>query len=179
MTCIIAWKDPNNKKVILAGDKMGSNSTNSDIVIDPKIFKKEDFLIGYAGSFRAGQIIKHLWKPPKRKVDQSDSDYIYTSVVNTFKKTLEKNGIEDEGDVGSYIIIYNNRIFLYQNDHSILEHFNLVESIGAGEDFAKGAVNVLIKYEKDVKIIAKEAFKSISKHIVSVSNEHDILIYGE
>jgi ATP-dependent protease HslVU (ClpYQ) peptidase subunit len=178
MTCIIAWFDNKEKKVIMAGDKTGSNGWDRDLVKEPKVFKKKDFMLGYTSSFRMGQLLKHVWTPPKRTTDETDDHYLYVTVVNSFKELFKENGYgkdEKNAETGVFLFVYKDRIFEHQADCSILERETNVQSVGCGEVFARGCMNALLEYETDYKVIAKKAFKLIAHYNPHVSEVHDII----
>lgn len=175
MTCIVSFLY--NNEIILAGDKSGSNGFLKVNIKEPKVFHKKDFMIGYCGSFRMGQILKYVWEIPKRKVDQTTENYIYIDIITSIKKCFKDNGFgdEDKNKFGNFILCYENRIFEVQQDMSILEHEMNIVCIGSGEYHAVAAVQVLMEYEKDVEKILGRVFKIVSSNIVSVSSEFDYI----
>lgn len=178
MTCIVAWKTEDDN-VVLAGDKKGSNGYTADIVKEPKVFRNKDFMIGYTSSFRMGQILKHVWTPPQRKIDQTTDNYMYCDVVNSLRKTMKDNGFlntDNKDKSGTFIIVYENRIFLHQDEFSLLEFESKVTACGCGEDFAVASVTTLLEYEKDIDVILQKAYDLISFYSTGVSKKYDYII---
>ena len=70
MTCVIGIVD--NGKVWMGGDSAAIDSEEETITLrkDPKVFRNEDFLIGFAGTYRLGQLIQYMFNCPYRKPDQ-------------------------------------------------------------------------------------------------------------
>jgi ATP-dependent protease HslVU (ClpYQ) peptidase subunit len=176
MTCIIAYKDEKND-IYLAGDKMGSNSFTGQTVKEPKVFWKGDFRIGYTTSFRMGQILKHVWTPPQRKVDQNTDSYLYVDVVNSLKRCFIDNGFgnKDKNNYGTFIMCYEDRMIEVQDELSLLESDRNVVSVGSGTYHATASVLAFSQYEKDVKKIFKKTYEIVGDCIVSVSKEFDLL----
>jgi ATP-dependent protease HslVU (ClpYQ) peptidase subunit len=179
MTCIVSFFD--NNKIVLAGDKCGSNGFTRSLVKEPKVFFIKDFMIGYTSSFRMGQILKYLWNPPERTVSQTTEKYLYSIVADSIRKTFKDHGFVakssmDEEIFGDFVICYDNRIFVMYSDLSILEHDQDIVCVGSGEYHAKVAIQILKEYESDFKIILDRAFKIVSTNVASVSPEFDYIV---
>ena len=63
MTCIAVVRDVSTNKIWMAGDRGISDDNTINVGSSPKIWKKEGYLFGYAGSMD-GDRIKHLFVPP-------------------------------------------------------------------------------------------------------------------
>ena len=177
MTCIISWVDK-KKGIVMAGDKLGSNGWTGGRVKDPKVFycgDDDEFMVGYCGSFRMGQLLKNVWEPPPRIVGDTTDKYIYISVVDSIKQLFEENnfGTKDKG--GTFILGYEGRVFRVQDDFSFLEHETGIESVGSGFAHAEAALAVLLHYEKDVETIIKKTYEIVGGCVVSVSKEFDYI----
>ena len=175
MTCIISYKQ--DGKVILAGDKAGSNGFSGHLSKEPKVFTNGDFMIGYTTSFRMGQILNHLWTAPKRKVDQNTVKYLYVDVIPSIMECFDDHNFGDskENKYGNFVMVYENEIYEVQGDMSMLQHDTDIVCVGSGEYHATAAVRVLLDYEHDDKKILNKAFKVVSDNIVSVSKEFDFI----
>jgi ATP-dependent protease HslVU (ClpYQ) peptidase subunit len=176
MTCIVAFRDE-EENIILAGDKMGSDSYSKMIVKEPKVFKNGDFAIGYTDSFRMGQLLKHVWTPPERKMEQETDNYLYADVTKSLREMFKENGFgdDDNNDFGAFIMIYEDRILEMQGEMSLLEHETDIVSVGAGCYHATAALQVLLEYDLGVEPILDKTFEVVSYNIVSVSTEYDWL----
>jgi len=174
MTCIVAFRNK-EKNIILAGDKMGSDSFTSMISKVPKVFTNDDFAIGYTSSFRMGQLLQHVWLPPQRKVDQSTDNYLYSDVTASLRKMFKENGFgdDDTNEFGNFIMIYEDRILEMQDEMSFLEHETDIVSVGAGCYHATAAMQLLLDYESDNETILTKLFDLVGYNIVSVSTQYD------
>jgi len=179
MTCIIAYKE--NGKSYIAGDRMGSNGWTKIRSNTPKIFKKDSFLFGYTSTFRMGQILEHELIIPKRKVDQTLENYVYTDLIYKIRTCFKDNGYGCKPTdavsekAGNFIFILEGRIFEVQNDFSVLEHEEFC-SIGSGEAHAHAALEVLKSLKRySPKEKLKKAMSIVAKFVVSVTEECDVL----
>lgn len=177
MTCIISFF--NNDRIVLAGDKIGVSGNFKAIIKEPKVFFNCDFMIGYTTSFRMGQLLNHTWKPTKRKKDQSVENYIYVDTIGSIRKLFEENWFFDktkEDDWGIFILCYENKIFKVHTDMTITESMDHIAVCGSGREVAKGALCVLLEYEKDIETILRKTFDIVSSNITTVSNEFDYIM---
>lgn len=152
MTCIVGMVV--NGSVYMAGDHIGTNLWNEMHYSKQKVFFNNDFLIGFTGSFRMGQILEYSWVPPKRtKKDKTDFDYLVNKVVPSLMDLYKKQGFlktetgEDNGRLsgGTFLFGYRGHLYTIQNDFSVLEDSRGYGATGCGEEVATGALCVLYK----------------------------------
>ena len=101
MTCIIGYRDSKNGIVYIGADSCGGNTMLAKKFIrrDRKVFKLKDdkeSLIGFAGSFRMGQLLmtaEGLFDEPVIKDDEDDEDLS--------AEEYEDEIVKDEEDVDS------------------------------------------------------------------------------
>lgn len=192
MTAIVAFKD--GGKVFLAGDRMGSNGYTKLLVKNPKVFKvSDDLYFGYTSSFYMGQLLEHSFTVPPRLADISDDKYIFTEIVPKLREMFnqkdfgeKKNEKYAEPNLGQFIMIYKDRIFIFQNNASILE----VEYAGVGcggEDVLSSIRTGLAIADcratdldvDDIFEIIDLAFTHCADYMCGVSAQHDVLVVGE
>lgn len=146
MTCIVAVTD--GTSVHMAGDLMGSDGFTKKVYKKSKVFIKDDFIIGYTSSFRMGQLLEYSWLPPLRSTDQTDDEYIYQNVVDSFIQLFKDNDYgckkDCELETGEFLFGYKGRLFYHQGNHSLLENHSF--AIGAGCYHAEGALQILTHY---------------------------------
>jgi ATP-dependent protease HslVU (ClpYQ) peptidase subunit len=176
MTCIVAFRDE-KENIIIAGDKMGSDSYSKMIVKEPKVFINGDFAIGYTDSFRMGQLLKHVWVPPERKMEQETDNYLYADVTKSLRGLFKDNGFgdDDNNEFGAFIMVYEDRILEMQGEMSLLEHETDIVSVGAGCYHATAALQVLLEYDSEVEEVLDKTFEVVAYNIVSVSQEYDLI----
>jgi len=77
VTCVVGMTD--GTKVYLACDSAYSDTMISSASKSPKVFKKDQHIIGYAGNIGLGQNVCYNFHPDVSNVD--DENYMYTSFM--------------------------------------------------------------------------------------------------
>jgi hypothetical protein len=142
MTCIVALIDDDGV-IHFGSDSVGTDGHFAKIMSDPKVFQNGEFLFGYAGSFRLGQILEHGFSPPDRLENQTNKQYLCTTFMEGIKYSFKQHGfLKDNDDTGQdeidgqFLIGYRGEIFIVQEDFSILHVLDNYLAIGAGEETA-------------------------------------------
>lgn len=188
MTCIVAFKTLEGNSVI-AGDFMASNGHHFRKVATSKVFlKSQKCAIGYTSSFRMGQILEHYWSLPSRVEGQDLDSYINVDIIESLRATFTAYGygiknsngttIEDIG--GTFILLYEDRIYEIQGNYSALDYDSEVIAVGSGMDAALGSLFSLLPVTNaGVEELLVKVFTSVNKVTASVSPEFSFLILGE
>lgn len=140
MTCVVGVVD--DKGGIHFGcDSLGTDGHSGTIISDPKIFQNGEFLIGYAGSYRLGQLLQYSFINPERKEKQTSKQFLCTDFIDSVRLTFElghfyKESRDEEsaGFDGEFIVGYRGEIFLIQGDFSVLHATEDFTSAGAGAE---------------------------------------------
>jgi ATP-dependent protease HslVU (ClpYQ) peptidase subunit len=159
MTCIIGYIDRKEKRIIMGADTAG---VQRGLVIgreDSKIFFNRNFLIGFAYSFRMGQVLQHCFIPPRKKRHQDIYEYLCSNFMEKLRKTFIKNGCMENDENGSdsgcdLLIAYKDKLFSMGNDYQIGIPQDDWACIGCGRFFSLGALESL-KDIKNISIIEK------------------------
>lgn len=144
MTCIIGLVDKG--KVYMGTDSMSAAGWDVRVTKLPKVFKRDDFLIGYTTSFRMGQLLQHRLVIPVCD-EESRMDYMVCSFVESVRSCLKDNGytkIEhntEEG--GQFLVGYGDRLFVIDSDFQVNEYAEGYDAIGCGSSYALGAMRAL------------------------------------
>lgn len=176
MTCIVAMVDPDGGGHI-ACDSLGSNGFTGSEYLNQKIFRKGEMLIGYTGSYRTGQLLEHQLVLPPRKVGQTTDNYIYVDFVNAVRQLLKDSGrIEIDRNVeespGTFLAVYDGRIFKVQCDLAVLESSDPFDACGSGGYHAKGALYVMNKVGGFTpKQMVTGAVEAAARFVVSVGGD--------
>ncbi len=181
MTCIVGMlKDG---AVYMTGDHIGTDGYDVEVQCRSKVFRNGDFIIGYTSSFRMGQILEHMWEPPKKPKECRDVlSYMVKHVVPSIIKVFDDNkfmrvstdsddatkrSVNGQAYGGEFLVGYREHLFKIQSDFAVLECVKPFDSIGAGEDFAKGAFEVLYQlnylYQYDAKTLLKSILSSVEE----------------
>lgn len=178
MTCIVGIAF--NGKVYIGGDTLGSDGFRKGVYDRPKVFKNNDFIIGYTTSYRMGQLLEASFIPPERlSSEKDDFIYIVNRVIPAIKSCLSRGGFEqshngkDEG--GVFLLGYKGNLYEVQSEYSILKASHM--AIGSGIDHAMGALSAIHKInptmtpEEKITIAIEAAMESC----LSVGGSVDIV----
>ena len=166
MTIILAIRDKDGD-LWMAGDSLASGEGEAYSVREPKVFSRGEFTYGYAGSFRLGHLVKHHLKEPKQPSDMSDQQYIMNKWSSELLKVMFAQGyMKEEYNVysidGTLIINYRGKMYLLQDDLSIIEPLDPFLATGAGSSFALGAVAATYNLMEPPKLL---------KHVLEVTSQ--------
>jgi ATP-dependent protease HslVU (ClpYQ) peptidase subunit len=139
MTCIVGLE--HDGKVYMGGDGAAVDDDFSYFVADePKVFKKSDnFLVGYCGSFRMGQLLQYALEIPVHPPDKGDLAYLITDFITAVRKCFKDHELEKE-DRGDLLIGYKGRLYLMEN-FQILRNREGYYSVGTAYDIALGSLH--------------------------------------
>lgn len=137
MTCIVGIED--GEFVYMGGDSAGAAGYDLSIQVEPKVFQVGKFLIGYTSSFRMGQILQYNLSV-KPQEQESDFAYMVSVVVEAVRDTLKQHGyshVENNVEEGGVFLIgYNGRLYVIQDDFSVLHRSDRFNAVGCGASYA-------------------------------------------
>lgn len=146
MTCIIGYVDE-KETVWMYSDSLGYSEEGSQSTrTNPKLFfLNNQFLVGFAGSFRAGQVMQYMFTPPKFLQSMDEMEYMVTLFLPALKKVLEKEGAmkSEDGEafnLSMFLIGFRGRLFQIESDFQCGEDSYPYAAIGAGDGVARGAL---------------------------------------
>lgn len=164
MTCIVAVRS-NNNMYLGADSAVAQGLGNKNKLVNPKVFRKQDMLIGCAGSLRVAQLIQHSLSIPTHSKGLSDFEYCAKTLVVEMQSCLEQNGIQGlDGDMQSaFIFCYKNHIYQTNTaDFSMVEYPADYAAIGSGGRYANGSLHTTIGL--DPKIRVRNALQAAAEH---------------
>jgi ATP-dependent protease HslVU (ClpYQ) peptidase subunit len=144
MTAIAGFVDQETGEVIIGGDSSAVNQSMDMLVSKaPKVFMNGDFLIGFAGDFRWGQLFRYA-KFPKCRTEDVEQ-YLTLHFANTLRGAAREMGCLQERhgqEVGTGICLvgYRGRLFLIQETFEAIEVVDGMVSIGLGSSYVLGAL---------------------------------------
>ena len=206
MTCIVAYR--HEKTIYIGGDRLGSSGhyitsrKKAKIfikeyrrLIDPtgddevRFSKKEEMGFGYTSSFRMGDIIEHVFKVPDLEKEMDEMKYMVSVFVPALMKCYDKNNwlkkSDDKVSGGTFIVAFNKRMFVVQDDFQICEEESDYIAVGCGLDLAKGAFYAMkflsgrvggkLLESMNPKIVVEVALKASMEHSAWVGGGFDII----
>ncbi|MEV2222645.1 hypothetical protein AB0E01_22535 [Nocardia vinacea] len=153
----------------IAGDSLGSNDSTQSVYRNRKVFRRGDFLIGCAGSYRLTQILQYGLVVPARRSGRSLEDYLYVDFVDAVRAALDDSGLSKVPSGCSFLIVAESRIFTFQADLSLLESEDPFEACGSGEDYARATMWTMLNHGiGGPEQILTEAIESASRYVPNV-----------
>lgn len=145
MTCIVAIEQ--DGIAYIGSDSFVGTEHVRDSIDKPKFFSKgKHFVIGFAGGLRGAQIIEHSVKFRRRRKGETAEHYLVTEVSHKLREAFSQEGVNiqqagqsDTHDT-DFIVCIDGKIHLIQGDYSVVRSRHGFIAIGAGQDFALGAL---------------------------------------
>lgn len=146
MTCIVGLVDEG--KVYIGADSAAIEGQLIRITSLPKVFRVQDFVIGYTTSFRMGQMLQcGLVLPEHVESEKSTTEFMLMDFIDAVRACFKKGGfakVENNVETGgTFLVGYDGRLFRIDSDFAITEPADRFEACGCGEEFALGAMKAL------------------------------------
>lgn len=137
MSCIVGLVDHN--KVWVGCDSMSSDETVKLVRKDDKFFRPiENAVIGFSGSYRAGQILR-CTKGLLTKRSKCDEEYLIRRFIPKIEKVFDKrNNNELECP---FLLAFENRLFQVDVDFQLAESATGYDAVGSGSYYALGSLS--------------------------------------
>lgn len=154
MTCIVALES--NGKVYMGGDSAAVGNYDLQTVVNPKVFVREDFIIGYTTSFRMGQLLQYDMEIPLNE-GEDDLKFLVSRVITAVRLCFKDGGyttITNNNEVGgSFLLGYRGKLYSIASDFQVTRFSDGFAAVGCGESFALGALGVLDKSKPEEAIL--------------------------
>lgn len=141
MTCIVGLK--HDGVIYLGGDGIGAGGSSKTTVLVPKVFKVDDFIIGYTTSFRMGQLLQYNFKPPNIEGLELNR-YMVSKFIPAIREAFKAGGFSSEKErvesAGEFLVGVKGQLFKVQSDYSVLESADSYDACGSGEAYALGSL---------------------------------------
>lgn len=184
MTCIVGLNT--GKKIIIAGDGMGSDGFTYGQDKRPKVFKRDDFIFGVCGSYRVMQLLEHKFVVPARKIGQTTENFIYTTFVENVFSCLDNNNALSLKDgakefSGSFLFGYEKELYHMFCNFQINVSVRNFDAAGSGNFHAMASLYSTEGLNISPEDRLKKAIECANEFVVSVDNKVDMveLVYEE
>jgi len=147
MTCIVGLEHEGS--VYIAGDSAGVDSNDLSIVsrADEKVFLTDasDFVMGFCGSFRVGQLLRYALTTPEQSAKKDDMAYMVTDFIDAVrtmqkdKGSLKKENELEEHD-GGFLVGYKGKLYIIESDFQVGRPHGNYAAMGCGAQIALGAL---------------------------------------
>ena len=115
-------------------------------------------LFGFTSSFRMGQLLQYSLDIPARQREEDVFGYMCTSFIDAVRACLDDGGYKTTKDGveegGTFLVGFENRLFLVDNDFQIGESLWSFQAVGCGRDLALGAMHALEGRPDEVRVLA-------------------------
>lgn len=148
MTCIVALRVP-NLCVWVGGDSGAFKEDEITQRVNEKVFYNGEFLIGFSGSFRVGQLIRYSFSPPPVLDPENIMKYFVVDFVDSLKDCLRAKGNLKTNESGEechecdIVVAYKDKVVSIESDFNVGDPFDEYVSIGSGALYALGALSAL------------------------------------
>lgn len=165
MTVIVGIVDKNTGDVIMGGDSAGVTHDHDMIVVSSpvKVFRNGDFVFGFAGDFRWGQLLRYVTLPKCPKKADLDR-YMAVDFAQALREGARELGYLGSGeggrDFGGWCLVgFRGRLWVVQETFDAVEAADGLMSIGIGRPYALGAMRALASSNASPTEVAEGALR--------------------
>lgn len=169
MTCLVAFERAG--RVWVGSDSFLGTDDVRDIIDRPKWFRRSGVFVGYAGSFRAAQVVENFATFRKREKGEAELEYLIGVVASAFRKAL--NAARVRPTATEFLLVYRGKAYRLQDDYSVVRSSHGYATIGAGSEIANGALAVLSD-ALDPKSIVERALQAAERHSTKVGGRFHV-----
>ena len=147
MTCIVGLEQDNT--VYIGGDSAGVEAWSLAICgrADEKVFVNDsgEFIMGFCGSFRIGQLLRYALVPPEQSQKKDDMAYMVTDFIDAVrvmqkdKGSMKKENELEEHDA-AFLVGYRGRLYCVESDFQVGRPIENYAAVGCGAQIALGAM---------------------------------------
>jgi ATP-dependent protease HslVU (ClpYQ) peptidase subunit len=158
-------------RVYIGGDSAGVGGYMLTVRADTKVFRNGPYVMGFAGSFRMGQLLHWSLKPPvpEGKLER----FMATKFVDAVRECLKTGGWlvtnsgRDEG--GLFLVGVAGRLFRVDCDFQVGEAVDGWFAIGSGEEPALGALHATANLDLPPKKRLRLALTAADRYNTAVT----------
>ena len=143
MTCIVGIS--HDDVVYIGGDRGVSDDSSILSMLQPKVYVRDEWIYGYAGSLGNGQLFDFIDLPPIKKAEDVYR-VLRMDVVENYKSILDTHGSSKDDDATDFIIGCKGRLFEFNTDDWGVSEVKEV-AIGSGGNFALGSLHTTSQFE--------------------------------
>lgn len=173
MTCIVGLR--HKGKVYMGGDAAATADDASYIHENPKVFQlKANFLVGYCGCFRVGQVLQYSFNPPRHTKNKTILEYLATDFVDSFIATCNAKPDLSKDKYFSFLVAYKGRLFEVAEDFHVAPYMGEYFAIGGGGQTALGSL-FSSSHVKDPEARVRLALQAAEMYTASVRAPFTVL----
>lgn len=169
--------------VLIGGDSAGIAGYSVTARRDSKVFTNGRYLMGFAGSFRMGQLLRwSLTAPPPG--DPADLErFMTTTWIDAVRDCLRAGGyaghMSDGSEVGgTFLVGVHGRLFEVDCDYQVGEPLDGYAAVGCGADIALGALHATSRSAMSADERVMAALRAAERHSAGVCGPFTVLREG-
>ena len=167
MTCIVGLIE--KEKVYIGADSASVAGLHTILTKNPKVFKKEDFVIGCTSSFRMIQLLKYSFYPPEMDDRDDLHRYMCIDFIEAVKQCFREGGYmmkttEGEDKGGVFLVGFQGRLFTIYDDFQVHESIEPYAAIGCGTEYAMGSLNTTLDMRMKSEKRLLKALEAAERH---------------
>jgi hypothetical protein len=174
VTCIVGLE--HDGLVYIGADSAGVAGYSVTVRADTKVFRNSDYVMGFTGSFRMGQLLRYSLVPPV-PTDWDVDRFMVTDFVGSVRTCLREGGYarNESGNEsgGTFLVGISGRLYRIGDDYQIGRSADRYDAAGAGEEFALGALYGTADLEPEERV--RLALDAAAHHSSAVSPPFHIL----
>jgi len=134
VTCIVGLVEDNT--IYIGGDRSASDDVSIVSMKTPKVYIRDEWIYGYAGTIGIGQLMNYIDLPsPEGDIEK----LIRLDICNSLKSAIDTYARDVENDETGFLIGAKGRLFEFNvSDWGVLEIDQT--SIGSGSQIAFGSL---------------------------------------
>ena len=134
MTCIVGLEHEHG--VTIGGDAAAVEEDQVTTTAVPKVFERGEYLVGFANSFRAGQLIRFGLNVPPQSCED-DFEHMATAFVKALEACLKPL---PEGESAVLLVGYRGALYYVDEDLHVGRSVHRYEAVGLGGPIATGSL---------------------------------------
>lgn len=147
MTCIVGLEQ--DGVVYIGGDSAGVSEWSLEICgrADQKVFITDtgEFIMGFAGSFRVGQLLRYALVTPEQSPRKDDMAYMVTDFIDAVRAMQrDKGSLKMENEVeehsATFLTGYKGKLYVIDTDFQVGRPMENYAAVGCGGQIALGAM---------------------------------------
>ncbi len=164
MTCVAGFVHGDD--VYIGADSAGCRSWDITVRADEKVFRKGQYLIGFCGSFRMGDVLRYHMEYTDASGADDIREFLVTKFVPNAREAMKAAGYAKVSDNvetgGEFLVGVRGRLFNFQPDFQVAEPAVGYDAIGCGHAYAKGCLFTDLAVEPQERVL--QALRAAGEH---------------
>lgn len=178
MTCIVGIAAAG--RITIGGDSAGVGGYSLQLRADTKVFRTQNYVMGFTTSFRMGQLLRYGTLPEAPTTEQNwDLDrFMSTQFIDGVRTVLRDGGWletrsgREEG--GTFLVGVRGALYAVEDDFQVGRTINGYGAVGCGQDLALGSLHTTAASDLTARARVEAALLAAEHHSAGVSGPFTI-----